>query len=79
LKPDFDHAELVNFHAEQESQRIDVIKDKSLADSLFQAADGWYKINISLSIPFECVKHSSISVTVMSRLLDSYFNSMSHQ
>jgi hypothetical protein len=61
LKPDFDHAELVNFHTKRESQCIDVIKDKSLANSLFQAADRWYKINISLPVPFECIKHSSIS------------------
>lgn len=61
VKPDFDRADLMNFRAKRESQRVDVIKDKVLADSLFQAADGWYKVNISLSVPFERVKHSSIS------------------
>ena len=61
LKSDFNCADLVNFHMKQESQRLDVIKDKTLANSLFQAADRWYKINISLPIPFEHVKHSSIS------------------
>ena len=60
-KPDFNCADLVNFRAKRESQRVDVIKDKSIADSLFQAADGWYKINISIPVPFERVQHSSIS------------------
>ncbi|KIL64223.1 hypothetical protein M378DRAFT_78516 [Amanita muscaria Koide BX008] len=61
LKPDFNRVDLANFRAKRESQRVDVIKDKGLADSLFQATDGWYKINISLPVPFERIKYSSIS------------------
>ncbi|KIL57074.1 hypothetical protein M378DRAFT_33014, partial [Amanita muscaria Koide BX008] len=58
LKPDFKCEDLIKFHANRESQRLDVLKDKVLADSLFQAADGWYKINLSIPVPFENAKYS---------------------
>ena len=60
LKPDFIREDLASFRAVRESQRMDVIKDKSLADSLFQASDGWYKVAINIPVPFECVRHDSM-------------------
>lgn len=61
LKPDFSLKDLQMFRAVRESQRVDVIKDKALADSLFKAANGWYKVAINIPVPFERVKHNSMS------------------
>ena len=61
LKPDFKLEDLTNFRAARESQRVDVIKDKTLANSLFQAANGWYKTTINIPVPFERVTYKSIS------------------
>jgi hypothetical protein len=61
LKPDFNCEDLENFCANRESQRVDMIKDQVLANSLFQAADGWYKVNISLPVPFERCEYHTIA------------------
>ncbi|KAK2460361.1 hypothetical protein APHAL10511_007526 [Amanita phalloides] len=61
LKPDFSLKDLAMFHAARESQHVDEIKDSALVDSLFHAANGWYKVAINVPVPFECVKHTSMS------------------
>lgn len=73
LKPDFNHEHLLSFRAARESQRVDAIKDKSLADSLFQAADGWYKVAINIPVPFERVQHDSWSDVPMFRVESLFF------
>jgi hypothetical protein len=73
LKPDFSLEDLATFRAARESQRIDVIKDKTLADSLFKAADGWYKVAINIPVPFERVKHDSISDVPTFRIESLFF------
>ena len=73
LKPDYIRDDLLSFRAAQESQRVDVIKDKSLADSLFQAADGWYKVAINIPVPFERVRYDSMSDVPMFRVESLFF------
>ena len=61
LKPDFVLEDLKKFRAARESQRVDVIKDEALADSLFQASDGWYKVAMNIPVPFEHFAYNSIA------------------
>ncbi|KAK2467954.1 hypothetical protein APHAL10511_000249 [Amanita phalloides] len=73
LNPDFKSEELANFSATWEVQRLDNIRDKALAESLFQADDGWYKTTVNIPVPFEHVKNESMSAVPIFGMESLYY------
>ena len=73
LDKDFNRAQLLDFNATRESQRLDNIKDSALAESLFTSSDGWRKTSVKIPVPFERAKHAAEHAAPMFELDTLYY------
>ena len=61
LDQDFNPKHLQGFNATHEALQLDDIQDTVLADMMFRGDDGWKKVSVTISVPFEGTKNKSKS------------------
>lgn len=73
LNDDFRHEDLLEFCAAREAQRVDNLKNDTLADSLLSVACGWKKTTVKIHVPFECIKNSSVDAALEFEVNSLYY------